>query len=112
MIKVNLLDFLMNKAHHISVLNCSSAFEYISDLFENILTARYTDSDIDLGILYLKRASNNNYLLIDGKRRLLALMLLLKVIADKHSERVEVSEISNQIDLRYLKFVSSMHSII
>lgn len=108
MIKVNLLDFLMNKAHHISVLNCSSAFEYISDLFENILTARYTDSDIDLGILYLKRVSNNNYLLIDGKRRLLALMLLLKVIADKHSENIEVSEISNQIDLRYLKFVSSI----
>lgn len=108
MIKVSLLDFLMNKAHHISVLNCSSAFEYIEDLFEKILVAKYCDSDIDLGIMYFKRASNNNYLLIDGKRRILALMLLLKVISDKHAETSDVSVITNQINLRYLKFTSSI----
>lgn len=104
MIKVDLLDFLMNGAHHISVLNCSSAFEYVEDLFEKILTAKYCDAEIDLGIMYFRPVSNSNYILIDGKRRLLALSLLLKVISDKHSELVEVSEISNQINLKCLKF--------
>ena len=62
MIKIGLLDFLMNKVHHISVLNCSSAFEYIEDLFDKVLTAKYCESEINLGIIYLKKFSNNNYL--------------------------------------------------
>jgi len=109
MIKIGLLDFLMNKAHHISVLNCSSAYEYIEDLFEKVLTARYCDTDISLGIIYLKRLSNNNYLLIDGKRRFLSLMLLLKVIAEFDSNSADdISMISNQISSRYLKFASDI----
>jgi len=109
MIKIGLLDFLMNKAHHISVLNCSSAYEYIEDLFAKVLTARYCDTDISLGIIYLKRLSNNNYLLIDGKRRFLSLMLLLKVIAEFDSNSADdISMISNQISSRYLKFASDI----
>lgn len=109
MIKIGLLDFLMNKAHHISVLNCSSAYEYIEDLFQKVLTASCCDTEVNLGIVYLKRLSNNNYLLIDGKRRLLSLMLLLKVISECQGEiSEELSLIANQINSRYLKFASEV----
>ena len=76
MINIGILDFLMSTAHHIFSINCSSSFEYVDNLFEKILTARYCTADINLGVFYIKKNSDNNYLLIDGKRRLLSLMLL------------------------------------
>ena len=86
MLNIGILDFLMSKAHNISVLNCSSNFEYTDDLFEMILTGKYCDSDIDLGIVYVKRLSDYHYLLVDGKRRLLSFILMIKAIADYYAD--------------------------
>lgn len=106
MINIGLLDFLMSTAHRIFVINCSTNFEYVENLFETILTGRYCNSDINLGVFYIKKNSNNNYLLIDGKRRLLSLLLLLKAIADFNEEtNPSDTSLSNQIYARYLKFL-------
>ena len=86
MLNIGILDFLMSKAHNISVLNCSSNFEYTDDLFEMILTGKYCDSDIDLGIVYVKRLSDYHYLLVDGKRMLLSFILMIKAIADYYAD--------------------------
>lgn len=106
MINIGILDFLMSTAHHMFVINCSSNFEYVDNLFEKILTARYCTADINLGIFYIKKNSDNNYLLIDGKRRLLSLMLLLKAIADFYEEQnPEDPVLTKQIYTKYLKFL-------
>ena len=106
MINIGILDFLMSTAHHIFSINCSSSFEYVDNLFEKILTARYCTADINLGVFYIKKNSDNNYLLIDGKRRLLSLMLLLKAIADFQEEQSPDNPyLAKQIYTRYLKFL-------
>ena len=86
MLHTGILDFLMSKAHNISVLNCSSNYEYTDDLFEMILTGKYCDSDIDLGILYVRRLADYHYLLVDGKRRLISFILIIKAIADYYAD--------------------------
>ena len=65
MINIGILDFLMSTAHHIFAINCSSNFEYTDNLFEKILTAKYCTADINLGVFYIRKNSDNNYLLID-----------------------------------------------
>lgn len=106
MFKVGILDFL-SRVNHLSVLNCSSDFEYVKDLFEHIISGKYYDSDIDLGIIYVKKNSDKEYLIVDGKRRFLALSLLLAAIADYHSSISQaISVLSNQINSRYLKYTS------
>lgn len=106
MFKVGLLDFL-SKVNHISVLNCSSDFEYVKDIFDVIFRGKYHDSEIDLGIIYVKKNSDKEYIIIDGKRRILALSLLLSAIAEYHSNiSPTVSVLANQINLRYLKYTN------
>mgnify|MGYP004656713121 FL=1 len=106
MINIGILDFLMSTAHHIFAINCSSNFEYTDNLFEKILTAKYCTADINLGVFYIRKNSDNNYLLIDGKRRLLSLMLLLKAIADFQEEQSPDNPyLAKQINTRYLKFL-------
>lgn len=79
----------MSRSHNLSVLNCSSNFEYTDDLIELALTAKYCDSDTDLGVIYVKRMADNHYLLVDGKRRVLSVILLLKTILDLYSALAE-----------------------
>ena len=106
MINIGILDFLMSTAHHIFAINCSSNFEYTDNLFEKILTAKYCTADINLGVFYIRKNSDNNYLLIDGKRGLLSLMLLLKAIADFQEEQSPDNPyLAKQINTRYLKFL-------
>jgi len=107
MFKVGLLDFL-SKVNHISVLNCSSDFEYVKDLFDLILRGKYHDSDIDLGIIYVKKNSDKEYVIVDGKRRIIALSLLLCTIAEYHSNiSPNISVLANQINSRYLKYTTN-----
>ena len=63
MLRIGIIDFLMSRAHNLSVLNCSTNFEYTDDLFELVLTGNYCDSDTDLGVIYVKRLTENHYLL-------------------------------------------------
>lgn len=86
MINTKILDFILKSAHNLSVLNCSSNFEYITDLIELILTKQFCESDISLGIIYLKKISDKNFLIVDGKRRILSLILLIKAIAVYYSD--------------------------
>src|SRR5574344_1856825 len=108
MFKVGILDFL-SKVNHLSVLNCSSDFEYVKDLFEQIINGKYYDSDIDLGIIYVKKNSDKEYLLVDGKRRFLSLSLMLAAISEYHSGISQtISVLSNQINSRFLKYTTDV----
>ncbi len=81
MYNAKILDFLLKSTSNISVLNCSSNFEYVKDLLELITIGQFCDSEIDLGLICLKKVSEKNFLIVDGKRRILSLLLLLKAIA-------------------------------
>ena len=110
MINTRILDFILRSAHNLSVLNCSSNFEYVTDLIELILTKKYCESEINLGIIYLKKTSNKNLLIVDGKRRILSLILLLKAIAICYGEKGKDYTFDEiQIHSDCLKILSSIN---
>ena len=105
MINIKILDFISNSASRIFAMNCSTAFEYVEDLTEMLLTARSCSSDIDLGVIFVKKTADNGCLIIDGKRRLLSFLILLKVIADVSCNKsLRESYLSNLIYERFLKY--------
>lgn len=109
MLKAKILDFLSSKANNISVLNCSSNFLYTDDLFEIISTGNYCDSDIDIGIIYLKKVGANNYLIIDGKRRILSLILIVKSILDYYTSKSDVELDKNTVFVQCSEFLSGIN---
>ena len=110
MINTRILDFILRSAHNLSVLNCSSNFEYVTDLIELILTKKYCESEINLGIIYFKKTSNKNLLIVDGKRRILSLILLIKAIAICYGEKGKDYTFDEiQIHSDCLKILSSIN---
>ena len=105
MLRIGIIDFLMSRAHNLSVLNCSTNFEYTDDLFELVLTGNYCDSDTDLGVIYVKRLTENHYLLVDGKRRILSIIILIKTILDYYNDlsKTDNSVFQNPVYMSCLK---------
>ena len=83
MINHKLIDLVEKNISSISVLNCSSKFENTTDLIEIINLGNFSNSDIYLGVIYFLKTSKSDYILVDGKKRIISLSLLFYVLAKR-----------------------------
>lgn len=75
-----LIDFLHQEVNDLFVMNCSSSFIASDEMLDIIHIGMFSETDLNLGIIYLKKDTNNNHLIIDGKKRIVSLLLFLKAL--------------------------------
>ena len=78
---VNLLDFI-NKTRDFFVLEYSTISDDLIDFLDLIANDDQFVQRIDLGLVYLKKKSLDQYVVIDGINRILSLSLLLHAICE------------------------------
>ncbi len=78
---VNLLDFLY-KTRDLYVLDYLTISEDLVNFLELIINDDQFIQKIDLGLVYLKKKSSDQYVIVDGVNRILSLSLLLHAICE------------------------------
>ena len=99
---VNLLDFL-NKSEIIYTLDYVSCKHNLVDFIDLITQDIQFTQKIDLGVIYLRTNTTNNYLLIDGLSRFLSLSLLLHAVCECYKKTSEKN--NNAINLIRYKYL-------
>lgn len=81
MVTVNLLE-LLNNIETLAALEYSNCRGELVDFLDLVSEDEQFTRHIDMGVVYIRNKSGNNYVLIDGLNRFLSLSLLLHAICE------------------------------
>lgn len=89
--RVNLLDFL-NNAKDIYTLDYATCDGELVNFLDLLAEDEQFTQKIDLGIVYIKRKTLNQYTLVDGLARILSLSLLLHAVCECYKKTTTRNE--------------------
>ncbi len=85
---VNLLDFL-NRTKDLYTLKYARCTDSLINFLDLMTEAEQFTQNIDLGIIYVNQKTLDQYMIVDGLKRILSLSLLLHAICECYKKTTQ-----------------------